>query len=413
MQEKSDISKNILDIIFLLYFITIPLLETKIHNVTINIFLSLLFLGYFACVIFIKSERHIFFKSIKDALKDPLFFIMLIFSVLMLVSITYSVEKSLARSESLRFISYIGIFFVVKYRLLDNERKIKLTFKIYFLEAFFISLYGIFQYFTKFNLSKDYINTLGGKTRITAVFDNPNAYGAYLILAIFPVLIFILKDKKIKHKICYLLFSVLLVLNITFTDSRNAYLALALGIILCVLFFDKRLIVLAGILGIIAFKVPLIHKRILAFEDPEQNIQRFKLWKTALKVIHDHFIFGVGNGNFVSVYDKYVKKYPELSYRDYSRYPTHNLYLKVFSELGIIGLVCFCILILFVVIYMYKSYKKCKNQFIKSFLEGFLISIIAFMIMNTFDNLLVVPKVASYFWIMVAIGSKVNSISQE
>ena len=81
--------------------------------------------------------------------------------------------------------------------------------------------------------------------------------------------------------------------------------------------------------------------RVREFINNSQNDLRIKLWKIGGRVFKDNPLKGVGNGNSLAYYDIYVKKYPELKCIDHWRYPLHNSYLKVLSELGILGFIPF------------------------------------------------------------------------
>lgn len=74
--------------------------------------------------------------------------------------------------------------------------------------------------------------------------------------------------------------------------------------------------------------LPSVRRRLLDFKELMHN-DRVKLWKMAGKMIKDHPILGVGNGNYYTLYGEYGKKYPELWYNEHINFPSHNSYLKV------------------------------------------------------------------------------------
>lgn len=190
--------------------------------------------------------------------------------------------------------------------------------------------------------------------------------------------------------------------SMVLTFSRNAWLAFVLGIFIFVLFYNWKAIILPFLGGGLALLIPAVRNRLgdfsIIFEDP-----RIKMWKTAVKMIKDHPILGVGNGNYVSLYGEYVARYPELMYYHNTRFPSHNSYLKVQSELGILGIIFFITILVGAFNKLKKFISTEKEGFYKVFYKGFLISGIVFLFMNASDNLFFVPKVSMYFWIMVAI----------
>ncbi|MCH5138688.1 O-antigen ligase family protein, partial [Clostridiaceae bacterium UIB06] len=155
--------------------------------------------------------------------------------------------------------------------------------------------------------------------------------------------------------------------------------------------------------GAISIFIPVIRTRVMAITDKTQNESRVYLWEIAKKMIKDHPLFGVGNGNYATLHDKYTEIYPQFKfYLDVKA--THNSYLKVESELGIIGGISFIGILISALIQVKKFISTTQDEFYKFFYTGFLASMIAFYVMNLSDNLFFVPKTTSYFWILLAIS---------
>jgi O-antigen ligase len=158
------------------------------------------------------------------------------------------------------------------------------------------------------------------------------------------------------------------------------------------------------LLGGMSIFIPVIRTRLMAITDKTQNESRVYLWEIAKRMIKDHPLFGVGNGNYVSLYDKYTDIYPQFKFYEYTRFPVHNSYLKIESELGIIGGISFVGILIASLIQVKKFISTTQDEFYKFFYTGFLASMISFYVMNLSDNLFFVPKTTSYFWILLAIS---------
>ena len=130
--------------------------------------------------------------------------------------------------------------------------------------------------------------------------------------------------------------------------------------------------------------------------------QELNFGKQLLMMIKEHPILGVGNGNYVTRYNEYVSKYKEFKYYDYKNYPSHNSYLKVQSELGIIGIVSFLGIVVIALFRVKKLYSTTTDNFHKAFYMGVMASMVAFLFMNLSDNLFFVPKATTYFWFLLA-----------
>jgi O-antigen ligase len=104
-----------------------------------------------------------------------------------------------------------------------------------------------------------------------------------------------------------------------------------------------------GIIIIIVAFNPAIIEAILLLTRAERVFEnpRYNLWDISFSIIQNHTIFGVGPGNFGS----YMYKYNPIMLNSYSsidmRYiyefasvgHSHNFFLFMFSEMGILGLI--------------------------------------------------------------------------
>lgn len=401
------IFNKIMHFLIFLYIIVLPLFyeKLKIWRIPISgdLILALLFGLYFIKVLFSKEERKKFFKSVYEFFNEPLTIFMAVLFGMMIVSILYAKDKSLAGNESFRFASYILLYFIVKYAL--NEKINNAILKVFIILSAVVGLFGILQFFTNIGLDKKFIANynFGASKRIASVFDNPDNFGAFIIIAIFPVIMLAIYEKNKIKKIVLSLVGLLLLINIPLTGSRNAYLGFIIGsIVLCIFASWKVLFVLLGA-GIPSMLIPQIRTRLLQLGSSSETISRIKIWKTALMMIKEHPLLGVGNGNFVSYYDAYTAKYKDLYIWEHFRYPSHNSYLKVESELGIVGIISFLGILILGLRKIFRFIKTTDNKYYKYFYTGFLASSISFYFMNLADNLFFVPKTTAYFWLLLAV----------
>uniref|UniRef100_UPI00262DD880 O-antigen ligase family protein n=1 Tax=uncultured Clostridium sp. TaxID=59620 RepID=UPI00262DD880 len=333
---------------------------------------------------------------------------------IMLLSTFYALEKKLALAESARFSTYVFIFFVIKYEF-NTSKLVKNLLKCYIFTAVILSIFGIIQYFTKIGLDKKFVEKYSSGysvVKIAGTMFNPNAYSAFLILIIFPVVMLTIYEKNKKIKSMYGIISILLFANIIMTYSRNAQLGVCLGaVVLCVI-YSYKLIIAFGSIGILTLFMPSVFDRVKDLTNVSQNASRVKLWKTAMMMIKEHPILGVGNGNFISRYNEYVSKYKGLSYNAYKRYPAHNSYLKIESELGIVGIVSFLAVLVTSLFRVKKLFITTDDKFIKAFYMGAFASMIAFFFMNISDNLFFVPMATTYFWLLIATAESLLNSSE-
>lgn len=402
-----------------IYIILLPFTneQKKIKGMSVpgDMILASLILFYLVLIIISKQERYDFLKSLKDFFKDKTCIAMFLLLILMAVSVTYSQDKKLAVSETARFLSYICLFFIIKYKITESK-EYHFLINSYIFTTILLCIFGIYQFFTYAGLNKKFASytSYSIKVKIASTLTNPNNYAAYLLLCVFPVFMLLIYEKRKLKKSLYLLTFLIITVNIVLTFSRNVYLGFALGMLVLIVIYSKKL--LAAFIPLIAaaLAVPQIRRRLSEISSSSLDISRIKLWKTALLMFKDHPLLGVGNGNYLANYNEYIKKYPSLYY-EYSDHPTHNSYLKVLSELGIFGIVIFAAMLLFIVINLYKFIKDCEDKYFRYFYTGFFASSIGFLFMNLFDNFFFVPKTTTYFWIMVSIfmGLRYKSSASE
>ncbi len=409
---------SILYYLMCIYIVIMPLIQegTNLKGVPVSdILLSIIMFLYLIKLISDKYTRKRFCYGIKDFFSSTLSISIVILLGIMIISTSYALEKGLALSESARFLTYVFMFFLIKYEF-NTKELAKNLLGCYIFTAAVLSIFGIIQYFTTIGLDEKFIEKYSSGSRvvkIAATMYNPNAYAAFLILIIFPVIMLTIYEKNKRIKSIYGAISILMFVNIVMTDSRNAQLGFCIGVLVLFVLYSYKLIIVFGGAGIMALFIPSVFDRLKDLPNDVQNVSRIKLWKTAIMMIKEHPILGVGNGNYVSRYDEYINKYKGLSYNAYTRYPAHNSYLKLQSELGIIGIVSFLMILITAILRVKKIFTITKDKFIKAFYMGAFASMIAFYFMNISDNLFFVPKATTYFWFLVATAESILNSSRE
>ncbi|WMJ81192.1 O-antigen ligase family protein [Clostridium sp. MB40-C1] len=398
-------NNNILNCLIYLYIIILAIAPSKVKGVPIGdiIFLLIAFV-YIIKVSISKKSRTRLTNGLKDFARDSIGIFMLLLFIVMGVSVLYASYKGMALKETFRFATYVFIYFILKYEV-NDKRVLDNIIKIYVLLIIGICCFGILQYFTKIGVSKEFIYAEGYafKLRIPSTLENPNSLGAFLILPMFPLIMVATNVEYRDEKILYWTASILAFINIVLCGSRNAWLGVLIGAFLLIIIYNWKAIVLFLIGGGAAFMIPQVRNRLLDFRTIAGD-GRIKLWKIAVKMIKEHPITGVGNGNYYCLLGEYVKKYPELDYNHHVNFPVHNSYLKILSELGIAGIISFIGLLIAVFIKIRSFTNKVNDKFYKAFYTGFTVSVIVFFMMNINDNLFFVPKISMYFWILVAIS---------
>jgi O-antigen ligase len=146
----------------------------------------------------------------------------------------------------------------------------------------------------------------------------------------------------------------LLAVGLVMTQSRGAAVAAVITVVAALLFFRGRrfyvvaLTLIATGFIVVAFTfVPGAWERISGLDRTGPG-PRGELWTVAWRVAEDHPIVGVGTNNFAAVSRDYVREPGTLTHLQViAEDPkvVHNLYLQLYTENGIPGLVLFLLVV--------------------------------------------------------------------
>jgi putative inorganic carbon (HCO3(-)) transporter len=222
------------------------------------------------------------------------------------------------------------------------KKQVDFFFFVFLASAFFVGLVGLYQSVTG-RMDMTWVDSeLFGhiQFRIIATFGNPNVYGTYLLLAVPLCAALALYVKKPLYKLCAAGVTGLLLINLLLTYSRGCYLALAFALLIFILLAEKRLIVLsmAGIFLLPFVLPPSVIDRVLSitnFADSSTSYRIF-IWQGTLRIVRDYWMTGLGQG-----IEAYNVIYPYYAFNAVVAPHSHNLFLQVLVETGIVGLTVF------------------------------------------------------------------------
>ena len=374
------IYRAILNILILSFIVLYPILPSY-GTINSDLILYLLAIVQISGFILLKNERKKFIKNFSLLMKDKIFISLFLLNIIMYLSTIVAEDKRIAIIGSIRFSMYIFIYYSISYKL-EIKNKLNVIMTAFLGVASLSGIIGIIQ-LVNLKISNIQFNE---EHRVASFLENPNNLGAYSILSLFIILLLLFNEKKKNKKIILFLSMFLIAINIILSQSRNALLALFLGALLLAIIYDKRILLLSILLPLVMFIIPQSRNRILDILNPEQNSSRFKIWKTAELIIKDNPLFGVGYDNFALEYPTYIYHNPDLLiHGSYKAQHPHNIFLKIQSELGIIGTIFFIIFIILTIFTLYNYIRSTRDDKTISLLIGITISFITFQFMNLID----------------------------
>jgi len=374
------IYKNSLNFLILTFVILYPILPSY-GVISSDLILFLLLLIQIAGFVFLPSERNSLVKVIKNLKKDKIFLSLILLNIVMYLSTIVAVYREITIKGSIRFSMFVFVYYNIAYNL-KGKRAFNSLLTSFIGVSLLSSIFSIYQVFQnviyKYGVNEEH--------RIASFLENPNNLGAYTIFSIFIVIMLLINSKKKSQKIFLSISSILLILNIILSQSRNALLALVLGLFLLSLIYNKKLIIPSFLIAIILLLIPESQRRLMSILDFSQNSSRIKIWETTIFMIEDKPLWGIGYDNYFKIYPSYIKHTPRLMIHEtYEALHPHNVFLKFHTELGIIGTIAFIIFLLLTVFNIYKNIKLCSDNKMKSIYIAIAVSFLSFLFMNMID----------------------------
>ena len=242
--------------------------------------------------------------------------------------------------ELYKVLAYAGVFFLIVNNIWRRKDINKVLISIITMGSL-LSIIGLAARYGPETLvflkrSSGHIGSLG-------LFVNKNHMAGYLEMAIPLALGMILASTSRKTKTLLVFLSTVMMVELFLTQSRAGMASFLIAISLFIVLIGKRierpkralLFILVWIAIIILITIslgvgPLIERLKLLSEDMDRPL----VFKDTLKIARDFPFFGVGMGNFQSIFPKYRFL---TSGRRYIY--AHNDYLQLLVEMGLLGLI--------------------------------------------------------------------------
>ncbi len=297
---------------------------------------------------------------------------------------------------------YILLFFVTL-RLLREEEDLFLMCRVMIGIALVLALYGIWQFVVGVEIPAEWTDKAetAVRTRVFAIFSNPNIMGAYMILFAPMAIGMAYTVKTPAAKVFYWFCGICMCLGCLLTMSRGAWLALAAAAVIFALIVDRKLFGLMLLGGIAACFLPFVRSRIGYLFTPEfaesnARAGRGKRWETGLGYLeeYDKWTYGLGYGIFGGAVAAQNPINPNFDYMY-----VDNYYVKILVENGIVGLSAF---LSSIAAFLYNGFRACARSPYKPLCVGMLAGLIGNLIHSYFESLWEEPYMMALFFAQAA-----------
>ncbi|NSW89402.1 MAG: O-antigen ligase family protein [Firmicutes bacterium] len=370
------------------------------HRFWYNIFTSMIAFGLLALL---------FIKTVTDKNSGLNFRYVSFYLTIFVISIFLAQIFSLFPSLSLRFLVFhlnCLVLVLILVNSINTKERLSTVVESILIGITFVGMYAIVQSIrgipvnpaqTDLSLNPD----MPG--RVYSTMENPNNLGQVLIMLIpFYVAIILASNSFIKR---FIIFGMGLppLVALILTYSRSSWIGFVVAFFVFVLLINWRLVPLFVFAGfaMVPFLPRTVYNRILTIWDPRDSSvsYRFLIYKTIQPVFEDYWLTGTGLGS--DVFMKVVQNYP-LHTRVIPPH-THNLYIQVWIETGLIGALSFIGFLISTVKKGIKTIKMQSDKYIKYNIIAGISSLAGILTVGAAEYVWYYPRVMVIFWVVIGL----------
>ncbi len=203
---------------------------------------------------------------------------------------------------------------------------------------------------------------------------------------------------------------------LVYSLSRGGYVALAVGILFVGLVKQRKLLLGAALFAALWTSVlpPAVQQRLSMSYDQETGKvdnsaeTRLALWKDAMELFHSNPVIGTG-------YDTYQYMHREKRTDGFSGYyaDTHNIYLKILVETGVVGLALFVGILLTTFAAGFRLFRRAKNEYYASLGLGLAGWVLCAAAASIFGDRWTYLQINGFMWIIGGVVAQAWKIEME
>ena len=235
--------------------------------------------------------------------------------------------------------------------------------------------------------------------RVYSFYENPNALALLLLLTLPVVVALVLSSQHWISRV--LAAGVFLVGGVCLgmTYGRASWVGLAVAAAVYVFLWNRKLLpfcVLAGIAALPLLPVSIFNRILSIFNlNDTSTSSRFDLWAAGLQVIRRDPITGVGLGADAV---RRMVKLTQLYQGRASFVHCHNIYLQIWAEMGLLGLLSFLGAMLGMMKSAARAVRRSPNTPARHMAIGGTAAILGAMVCGLADYLWTYPRIMFLFW---------------
>ncbi|WP_297038107.1 O-antigen ligase family protein [uncultured Dialister sp.] len=300
-----------------------------------------------------------------------------------------------------------ALVYLLIYTTVSTEKEKEKALYAFLAGAVVTVVYGFFQYANAADMeAQSWVDPERFpllRRRMYSTLENPNLFGAYLLMIISILTAFTLRERAVKKKTVFAVILLSLLLCLALTYSRGAWVSLAAIVLGLTLFYDKRFGLLFLLVPVVLtfYHGQVVERFLSLFSGEDTSVDlRFALWESTMAMIEEHPLLGVGWGAYFLAYPDYnffIQEEGVLIFH------AHNMYLNMLAEVGIPGGMAFLLAFFAQGILCWRNYRHGNDSFTKSMGLGGVLMVMALSVISMGDHVLFSRSVSFCFWSLSAL----------
>jgi len=352
----------------------------------------------------------------------PVHLCVLLFWAIAGIAVAFSPVPAAALTGWLKLSLYVA-WFAFCTRVLRGPRTRNWATAAFLLVALVVSAYGVRQEFfgaEQLATWNDPESELAGDTRAYSYLGNPNLLAGYLISAVTLSASAVLAWRRWPQKLLALTMLVVNCACLLFTDSRGGWIGalaamFAYGLLLYFWwswrlspFWRVWLLPLAGVMMVSAVGAAIASSEslqlrvasIFAGREDSSNNFRMTVWLSALDMIRDRPVIGIGPGN-----EAFNKIYPLYQRPNYDALSAYSIYLELAVEAGALGVAGFLSILVALGIRAARQLQRLRAARDRDgfWLIAAVAAIVGMLAHGLVDTVWYRPQIATLWWLLVAL----------
>ena len=260
---------------------------------------------------------------------------------------------------------------------------------------------GFYQHFTGEGLIRHrQLTQLDYLRRVLSSFVHPNDYGAYLmVVTVIFIAALIAANQRLRNRLAMLALIAISSVSLFLTRSRGAWLAFVAAFLSLGSLRSRKIVLIFTFLLLLGFFIlpQSTKERLYNLTDLEGGTtwERVMLWKGTANMIKEHPVLGMG----VNTYSRNFPNYKPPEYFGI-RY-THNSYLQMASEVGVVGAIIFLAFLASVLFYSLKGISSLPAGSRKTLAVGLFAGSVGFILNCAVDTHLYSVNLAVFFHLLL------------